>query len=123
MLHCKRECSRANAATCVAMDRRTQEVAKLKAQLEGAIQETDATIAEADRSLQKTKKKLDSHEGPLRCLNKQFALRDRRTDREHIRDPVTDEMESHLEAVKKSVKILTAKWQSTKNVLDHLQAS
>merc|ERR1719171_1627661 len=123
MLHSKRECSRANAATCVSMDRKGQDVAKLKRQLEGAIQETDATIAEAERSLAKTKKKLDSHEGPLRCLNKQFALRDRRTDREAIRDPVTDEMESHLEAVKKSVKVLTAKWQSTKNIVDHLKAS
>jgi hypothetical protein len=123
MLHCKRECSRANAATCVAMDRRTQDVAKLKTQLEGAIQETDATIAEAERSLQKTKKKLDAHEAPLRCLNKQFSLRDRRTDREHIRDPVTDDMESHLDAVKKSVSVLTKKWQSTKNILDHLKAS
>jgi len=123
MLHCKRECSRANAATTVAMDRRTQDVAKLKNQLEGAIQETDNTILEAERSLQKTKKKLDGHEAPLRCLNKQFSLRDRRTDREAIRDPVTDDMESQLDAVKKSVAALTKKWQSTKSILDHLKAS
>merc|ERR1719171_906987 len=123
MLHSKRECSRANAATCVAMDRKGQDVDKLRRQLEHAIKETDSTIEEAERSLAKTKKKLDSHEQPLRCLNKQFALRDRRTDREHIRDAVTDEMESHLDAVKKSVKVLTAKWQSTKNILDHLKAS
>eukprot|EP00746_Dinoflagellata_sp_MGD_P162508 gnl/MRDRNA2_/MRDRNA2_90098_c0_seq1.p1 gnl/MRDRNA2_/MRDRNA2_90098_c0~~gnl/MRDRNA2_/MRDRNA2_90098_c0_seq1.p1 ORF type:complete len:538 (-),score=121.64 gnl/MRDRNA2_/MRDRNA2_90098_c0_seq1:212-1780(-) len=123
MLHTKRETSRANAATSVSLDRRVQEVDKLKNQLEAHIRDTDATIAEANRSLQKTKKKLDSHEAPLRCLNKQFTLRDRRTDREHIRDPVTDEMESHLDSVKKSVGILTAKWQATKNILDQLKKS
>merc|ERR1719375_2564637 len=105
------------------MDRRIQETEKLKRQLEAHIQETDSTIAEAERSLAKTKKKLDSHEQPLRCLNKQFALRDRRTDREHIRDPVTDDMEDQLDAVKKSVSVLTKKWQSTKNILDHLKDS
>merc|ERR1719473_2111372 len=103
MLHTKRETSRANAATCVSLERRIQETDKLKHQLEAHIKETDATIDEANRSLQKTKKKLDSHEAPLRALNKQFSLRDRRTDREHIRDPVTDDMENHLDAVKKSV--------------------
>jgi len=123
MLHCKRECSRANAATCVSMDGTAQRVVKLKRQLESHIQETDATIAEAERSLAKTKKKLDAHEAPLRCLNKQFSLRDGRTDREHIRDAVTDEMESHLDAVKKSVSVLSKKWQSTKSILDHLKAS
>lgn len=123
MLHTKRECSRSNAATCVSMDRRIQETERLRRQLEMQINETDATIAEAQRSLSKIKKKLDSHEAPLRGLNKQFALRDRRTDREHIRDPVTDDMEAHLDAVKTSVRTLTAKWQGTKNILDHLQAS
>merc|ERR1719473_1172120 len=123
VLHCKRECSRANAATCVAMDRGGHGVVKFKRQLEAQIQETDATIAEAERSLAKTKKKLDAHEAPLRALNKQFALRDQRTDREHIRDQVTDDMESHLDAVKTSVASLTKKWQSTKNILDHLKAS
>jgi len=123
MLHCKRECSRANAATTVAMDRGSQGLESLKRQLEGAIQETDATAADAERSLAKTKKKLDAHEAPLRCLNKQFSLRDRRTDREDARDPVSDDMESHLEAIKKSVQVLTAKWQSTKNIMDHLKAS
>lgn len=123
MLHTKRECSRANAAVCASMARKLQEVEKLKRHLEGQIADTDETIAEAEGSLAKIKKKIDSHEAPLRCLNKQFSLRDRRTDREHIRDPVTDDMEGHLESVKKSVKNLTAKWQSTKNILDHLKAS
>jgi hypothetical protein len=123
MLHTKRECSRANAATCASMERRIHDVENLKRQIEGHINETEQTMSEAEASLAKIKKKLDSHEAPLRCLNKQFSLRDRRTDREHIRDPVTDDMENHIDAVKKSVKILTAKWQSTKNILDHLKAS
>lgn len=123
MLHTKRECSRANAATCVSMDRRLQEIEKFKRQLEAQLSETDQTIADGEASLAKTKKKLDSHEHPLRCLNKQFSLRDQRTEREHIRDAVTDNMESHLDVVKKSVKVLTSKWQSTKNMLDHLKAA
>merc|ERR1712151_426035 len=47
----------------------------------------------------------------------------RRSDSEHIRDGVTDDMEGHLDEVKKNVKVLTDKWQATKNILDHLKAS
>merc|ERR1719169_288703 len=117
MIHTKRECSRANAATCFCMDRANHGTEHLKQELEAHIKQVDKTIAEVERSLVKTKKKLDSHTAPLRALNKQFVLRDRRTDRENIRDPVTEDMESHLDSVKKSVSVLTKKWQSTKNIL------
>lgn len=121
--HCNSECKAANAKVCWCMDGSNHQTEHLKEALMEQMRQVDATIAEAERSLARTKKKLESHNQPLRCLNKQFALRDRRTDREHIRDPVTDNMEVHLESVKKSVKELTSKWQGTKNVLDHLKAS
>lgn len=123
MLHSKRETGRANAATCVCMSKSNEGTYKLKRQLEQHIKEIDATIKEVNSSLHKTKKRLDSHEAPLRALNKQFALRDHRTDPEAMRDQVTDELESQLESVKKSVAVLTAKWQSTKNILDQLRQS
>eukprot|EP00746_Dinoflagellata_sp_MGD_P165476 gnl/MRDRNA2_/MRDRNA2_94780_c0_seq1.p1 gnl/MRDRNA2_/MRDRNA2_94780_c0~~gnl/MRDRNA2_/MRDRNA2_94780_c0_seq1.p1 ORF type:complete len:549 (+),score=116.06 gnl/MRDRNA2_/MRDRNA2_94780_c0_seq1:89-1735(+) len=121
--HCNAECKNANAAVCACMDKSNHQTEHLKDQLVEQMRQVDATIAEAERSLIRTKKKLESHNQPLRCLNQQFALRDRRTDREHIRDGVTDNMENHLDSVKKSVKELTTKWQGTKNILDHLKAS
>lgn len=121
--HCNTECKAANAAVCHCMDGSNHQTEHLKQQLMEQMKQVDATIAEAERSMTRTKKKLESHNQPLRCLNKQFALRDRRTDREHIRDQVTDNMETHLEAVKKSVKELSGKWQGTKNILDHLKAA
>jgi chromosome segregation ATPase len=121
--HCNAECKNANGAVCGCMDKSNHQTEHLKDQLMEQMKQVDATIAEAERSLARTKKKLDGHNQPLRCLNKQFALRDHRTDREHIRDPVTDNMEKHLEGVKISVKDLTAKWQDTKNILDMLKSS
>lgn len=121
--HCNSECKNANAAVCACMDKSNHQTEHLKDQLVEQMRQVDATIAEAERSLARTKKKLESHNQPLRALNQQFALRDRRTDREHIRDGVTDNMENHLDSVKKSVKELTTKWQGTKNILDHLKAS
>merc|ERR1719473_229959 len=121
--HCNAECKNANAAVCGCMDKSNHQTEQLKDQLVESMKQVDATIAEAERSLTRTKKKLESHNQPLRCLNQQFALRDRRTDREHIRDGVTDNMENHLESVKKSVKELTTKWQGTKNILEHLKKS
>merc|ERR1712232_395900 len=72
-------------------------------------------------SLAKTKKQLDAHEAPLRTLDRQFAMRDKRSSTGQ--DNVQGDLESHLESVKKSVSSLAAKWQSSKEILDQLRAA
>jgi len=73
-------------------------------------------------SLSKTKNKLESHEQLLRALDKQFKLRNKRTNREDIRDPVHEEFESHLETIKDKVKVSTHKWKTTKGLIDQLKS-
>jgi chromosome segregation ATPase len=123
MLHTKRECQRAAQQAQTSLTRRAEETDDLKRKLEAQMREMDEAIAMTEVSLGKTKKKLEFHEMPLKTLDKQFNLRNRRTDREDIRDPVQDELEAQLEQVKKSVKTLATKFQTTKSLLDHLKES
>lgn len=123
MIHTKRECTRACNQAQTELARRVDETHHLRKQLEAQLQKTDETIAQTEMSLAKTKKKLESHEQPLRALDKQFAMRSARTDREGIRDPVHDEMEGHLDTVKKNLRTLTDKWQNTTAILEQLRAT
>merc|ERR1719482_1512264 len=66
---------------------------------------------------------MEGHLETMKTLDRQFAVRGQRTDREGIRDPVHEEMEGHLETMKKNVKTLTAKFQNTKTLLDSLKES
>eukprot|EP00928_Gymnodinium_smaydae_P032526 TRINITY_DN23535_c0_g1_i1.p1 TRINITY_DN23535_c0_g1~~TRINITY_DN23535_c0_g1_i1.p1 ORF type:complete len:518 (-),score=84.99 TRINITY_DN23535_c0_g1_i1:402-1955(-) len=123
MLHTKRECSRASAASMLSLQNRASEVHELRQKLDTQLGETEQAILATQQSLKSTQKKVAAHEQPLRVLDKQFDLRNARTNREHIRDPVQDELESHLEAVKKSVTVLNEKYNHTKDVLDQLLAA
>lgn len=123
MLHTKRECASANAESMTCLARRVDETDDLRRQLEQQLSETASAISHTERSITKTMKKLKDHEQPLRILDKQFDLRNKRTSREGIRDPVTEELESHLETVKSAVKMHTTKWQSMNDVLQQLKSS
>lgn len=123
MLQTKRDCTRASTNAQNSLAKRVDETDDLKRRLESQIHETGEAIAQSEMSLAKTKKKLESHEMPLRALDKQFALRGRRTHREGIRDPVHEEMETHLESLKRNVKILSGKFNATKDLIDQLQTS
>jgi chromosome segregation ATPase len=123
MLQTKRECQRAAAQAQTSLARRADETDGLKRKLEAQMKEQDEAIAQTEMSLGRTKKKLEFHETPLKTLDKQFAMRSNRTDREGIRDHVHEELEAQLEQVKKSVRTLTDKFQNTKSLLDHLKES
>jgi len=123
MIHTKRECTRACTQAQTELARRVDETHQLKRQLEAHIHEVDETITQTELSLAKTKKKIDSHDQPLRALDKQFAMRSGRTEREDIRDPVHDELEGHLDTVKKNLKTLTDKWQTTRDILEQLRST
>jgi chromosome segregation ATPase len=123
MLQTKRECQRASAQGQTSIARRADETDGLKRQLEAQMREIDEAIAQTEMSLGRTKKKLENQEIPLKTLDKQFSQRGKRSDREGIRDHVQDELEGHLETIKKSVKVLTQKFQNTKSLLDNLKES
>jgi len=123
MIATKKECTRASNMALDALARRCHETDDLKKRIEIQLRETDETIVQTEMSLTKTKKKLDSHEQPLNALDKQFHMRGKRTQTESIRDNVHEELESHLDSVKKSVKALSNKYQSTKDVLEQLRSS
>jgi len=123
MVHTKRECGRASQQVMQELLRRAEATCALRRQLEDQMHELEQTIAQAELSQARTKKKLESHDKPLRALDKQFAHRSTRTDREEIRDPVHDEMEGHLDTVKRNVRSLTDKWQATAEILEQLRAS
>lgn len=119
----RRECSRASNQVQVELAKRSEEMNVMKKQLEAQMVETDETIAQTELSLGKTKQTLESHDRPLRALDKQFAARQKRTSREGIRDPVHDEMEGHLETLKQNVRALTTKFQNSKDILEQLRIS
>jgi len=123
MIHTKRECGRACAGSANSLARRYDETDDLKRRLEAQVAETDDTINMTKLSRDKLKKKLDAHDVPLRTLDKQFAMRQKRTPREGIRDHVHEELEAHLETVKKNVSALANKWQTTNDVLNQLQST
>lgn len=124
MLHTKRECQRAAMQAQSSLARRADETDRLKRKLEAQMREIDEAIAQTEMSLGKTKKKLDTQEGPLRALDTQMSMRGKQqsNDSNH-RDPMFDEMEAHLEKVKNNVKTLTQKVQDTETLLAHLQES
>lgn len=119
----RRECEKATAHAQAELSRRVDELQKMKRQLEAHMQSTDEAIAATELSMAKTKKTLESHDTPLRALDKQFHWRGARTAPEGIRDHVQDELEGHLDSLKKSVKGLTDKLQASKDILDQLRAS
>lgn len=123
MQQAQRDCTRAGTNSQKSIAQRVDETDLLKRRLESQIHETGEAILQSEISLQETRKKLESHETPLRALDKQFAIRGKRTQRERIRDPVQEEMEDHLESVKKNVQLLTNKLQATKDLIDQLQKS
>jgi len=123
MLQTKRECQRASTQAQTSIARRADETDDLKRKLEAQMREIDEAIAQTEMSMGRTKKKLENQEMPLKALDTQFSLRGGRTAPEGIRDVVQEEMEGHLETVKKNVKILTAKFQNTKSLLENLKES
>mmetsp|Transcript_7993 Transcript_7993/g.14605 ORF Transcript_7993/g.14605 Transcript_7993/m.14605 type:complete len:593 (-) Transcript_7993:127-1905(-) len=123
MLHTKRECTRAAQQAQQSLAKRADETDDLKKKLEAHIRELDEALGQTKTSLNQTKKKLEFHEVPLKALDKQFHLRNQRTSREGIRDHVHEELEGHLETTKKNVKILTTKFQHTKNLYEQMHAS
>jgi len=123
MLQTKRECQRAATQAQSSLARRADEIADLKGKLEAQMREIDEAIAQTEMSQSRTKKKLETQEGPLKALDKQIGMRGKQQSSDGNRDPVFDEMESHLEVVKKNVKSLTQKFQNTEMLLGHLQES
>lgn len=123
MLQTKRECQRATTQAQSSIARRADETDDLKRKLEAQMREIDDAVAQTEMSLARTKKKLESHEGPLKSLDKQFEMRGTQSARGGPRDPVQEEMEGHLETMKKSVKMLTAKFQGSKSLLENLKES
>jgi len=123
MVSTRKDCAKATAQAQAELSRRVDEMSMLKRQLEAQMLETDETIAQMELSLSKTRQTLDSHDRPLRALDKQFSQRGQRTHRESNRDPVHEEMEGHLEHLKKSARALTGKFQATKEILDDLRSS
>mmetsp|Transcript_102004 Transcript_102004/g.202514 ORF Transcript_102004/g.202514 Transcript_102004/m.202514 type:complete len:493 (-) Transcript_102004:80-1558(-) len=123
MVHTKRECTRASHKLEASLTQRLEHTRTLKHQLEAQLQETEEALQQTDMSIARQKKKLESHEQPLKQLDKQFALRSARTNREGIRDIVHDEMEGHLGTVKRNVKQLNDKIQATQDMKNQLKAS
>lgn len=123
MLQTKRECQRAAVQAQASLTKRTEETADLKKQLEVQMREIDEAITDTEISLGRTRKKLEYHEKPLKALDKQFDLRNKRTSREDIRDHVHEELETHLDTVKSNVRTLSQKYQNTKDLLDNLQSA
>merc|ERR1719183_1288815 len=123
MLQTKRECQRASMQAQTSLARRGDEINDLKHKLEAQMKEIDEAVATTEMSLGRTKKKLESHQGPLQALDKQFAARGKQSTGDSVKDAVQEEMEAHLETLKKSVKALTAKYQDTKTLLEHLKES
>jgi hypothetical protein len=123
MLHTKRECTRATTISQNSLSNRVRELNEFRARLEAQLVETDLAIQATNQGMKKTQKRVQAHEVPLRMLDKQFDLRNSKVAREHIRDPVTDELEQHLEGVKKNVKSLNEKYKQNKDILSQLQAS
>jgi len=123
IMQTQRECQKVSTRAQTELARRVEELQQLKRELEAQMRQTDETIAATEMSMAKTKQTFDSHDKPLRALDKQFAARGQRTPREGIRDPVHDEMEQHLDTLKKSVKALNDKMQTSKSILDQLRAS
>jgi len=135
MLQTKRECQRAATQALSSLARRAEETGNLKRKLEAQMREIDEVIKETELSLGKTKKKLEHQEGPLRALDTQMGMRGKQQPNDGteqprpcrqntvLADPVFNEMESHLEVVKKNVKALTQKFQNTETLLGHLQES
>jgi len=122
MLHTKRECTRASNRALAELSRTVDGTNGLRKQLEAQIGETDETIAQMEMSLARTRKKLDSHDQPLRALDKQFSMRGQRGS-EGDQEAVNSTMEGHLESLKKSVRALTAKFQDSKAILDQLRSA
>jgi len=123
MLQTKRECQRATQQAQTSIARRADETDDLKRKLETQIREVDEAISQTEMSLVRTNKKLSNQEIPLKALDTQFQMRGNRTDREGIRDPVHEEMEGHLEVLKKSVRMLTQKRDNTTTLLGNLKES
>eukprot|EP00929_Paragymnodinium_shiwhaense_P044370 TRINITY_DN22771_c0_g1_i1.p1 TRINITY_DN22771_c0_g1~~TRINITY_DN22771_c0_g1_i1.p1 ORF type:complete len:544 (+),score=141.18 TRINITY_DN22771_c0_g1_i1:112-1743(+) len=123
MIHTKRECGKAGNMSLNALARRVDETDELKRKLEAQLADTDEAITQTEISLNQTKKKLDAHEVPLNTLDKQFAMRSKKSTQEGIRDAVHEELETQLETVKKNVKLLTIKFQNTRDVLEQLRSS
>merc|ERR1719235_2973193 len=105
MLQTKRECQRASSQSQASLARRAEETDVLKRQVEVQMREIDEAIAQTEMSLGRTKKKLEHQETPLKALNSQISMwDDQKSSNTGVKDPVYEEMEAHLESVKKNVK-------------------
>lgn len=124
MLQTKRECQRASSQSQASLARRAEETDVLKRQVEVQMREIDEAIAQTEMSLGRTKKKLETQETPLKALNSQISMwGDQKSSNTGTKDPVYEEMEAHLESVKKNVKQLQTKYNNTKTLLEHLKES
>jgi len=123
MLQTKLECTGASKQTAAALAERSSTIAEFRQRLEAQLQETHQAIVATEKSMAETQRQMYAHEQPLRILDSQFVLRAGRTSREGIRDPVTEEMEAHLDSVKQSVQALQEKWEASKEVLQQLNIS
>jgi len=126
MLQTKRECQRAGNQAQTALGRRHDETNELKRKLEAQMREIDEAVAQTEMSFGRTKKKLENQEVPLKALDKQFSASARvpkSSTGDTVQDAVQDEMEAHLEALKKNIKVLTQKMQNTRELLEHLKQS
>mmetsp|Transcript_2033 Transcript_2033/g.7873 ORF Transcript_2033/g.7873 Transcript_2033/m.7873 type:complete len:535 (+) Transcript_2033:56-1660(+) len=123
MVSTERECTKASAQAQTELSRRVEETNQLRRQLEGQMVQTDETIAQTQFSLSKMHQSLDSHDKPLRALDKQFAARSQRAPREGARDLVHEEMEGHLSSLQKSVRSLKNKAEATSEILEQLRRS
>lgn len=110
----------AEANTSACLSKRVEEYREMKKRLDNQVVETESMMCSAERSLQKCRQRLHTHQAPLDILSKQLALREGRAHTEHIRDGVHERLEDHLDGIKQSAKVLVDQVDGTQDLLDRL---
>jgi len=119
----ERMCKKATARTLKSMNENVATLTAQKKSLESELVDVEKMIYDAGMSLDKTSRRLKQHEAPLQTLRRQFLLRQQRTERENIRDPVHEGLEVKLGATKKTVQMLSTQADSTVSLVDDLKGT
>lgn len=120
MLNTKRECQKASAQSVASMSRRIAETAELKKRLEEQVAETDATVTQAERQLQRTKKELH-HNRTL--LSRHITMIEQQSKLSGMHNMVGSDLEMQMQHLKKVVDANTNKVNETKRLVENLLES
>jgi len=115
------DCAKASRRTEVCMKKSVAALTVQKKVLEEHLVDVDKMIFTGQLSLSRTERKLRRNENPLQSVDRQFSLRQRRVERENIRDPVHDQLLEHLEAVKRNVYDLSSRVDGTQSLVEELK--